>query len=373
METVECIVVGAGVVGLAIARALARAGREVIVLEAEDAIGTQVSSRNSGVIHAGIYYPQDSVRARVCVRGKRMLYDFCAEHGVHHQRIGKLIVANDVSQLEALDALKVKAELNGVNDLRRLQPAEAEALEPSLSIAGALLSPSTGIIDVHELMLAYQGDAEAHGAMVVLNTPCLGGELRDGAIIVDTGGEEAMRLQCRVLVNAAGLGAQRVASGLRGFEPTLIPPLYPAKGNYFGLNGRSPFSHLIYPMPDGAWLGVHVTLDLGGRCRFGPDLHWVDDLDYDVDMDQMDAFYASIRRWWPELPDGALYPDYSGIRPKLYPRGETASDFMIQTDAIHGVPGLVNLFGIESPGITSSMAIAEDLRNHLTPHLASKV
>lgn len=361
MEHVQSIVVGAGVVGLAVARRLAMAGHEVLILEAENAIGTGVSSRNSCVIHAGIYYERDSVKARVCVAGKHALYDFCASHGVHHQRIGKLIVATDDSQLPALSAIQSKAAANGVDDLVRLDRAQANALEPAVQCVGGLLSPSTGIVDVHEFMLALLGDAEAHGAMLALATRVSGGEVGAERIVVEAGEGEEFRVSCDLLVNCAALGAQGVARSLRGLETTSIPPLHYAKGNYFALAARSPFSHLIYPMPDGAWLGVHATLDLGGRCRFGPDIHWVETLDYDVDRRELNAFYDSIRRWWPDLPDGALQPDYTGIRPKLYARGEAAADFVIQGPDRHGVPGLINLYGIESPGLTSSLAIADEV------------
>ncbi len=361
MEKVDCIVIGAGAVGLAVARAQALAGREVLVLEAEPMIGSGVSSRNSGVIHAGIYYERNSVKARVCVPGKHALYDFCERHGVHHQRIGKLIVATDESQRPALDALRARAAANGVIDLEPLDVEQAHALEPAVHCVAALLSPSTGIVDVHEYMLALQGEAEANGAYVALATPCVGGSVAGKRLLVETGGTESMDLECNTLINCAALGAQDVANALNGLPAESIPRLHYAKGNYFGLTGATPFSRLIYPMPDGAWLGVHSTLDLGGRCRFGPDIHWVDDLDYDVDDQELEPFYGSIRRWWPALPDGALYPDYTGIRPKLYARGEPAADFMLQGPGEHGVPGLVNLYGIESPGLTSSLAIADEV------------
>jgi L-2-hydroxyglutarate oxidase LhgO len=354
LEHVESIVVGAGVVGLAVARRLAMSGREVLVLEAETAIGTGVSSRNSCVIHAGIYYAQDSVKARVCVAGKHALYQLCASHGVSHRRVGKLIVATDAAQLPALDALRDRAVANGVRDLRRLDAHEARALEPEVRCAGALLSPSTGIVDVHEFM-------EANGAALALATPVLGGAVESGRIVLETGGTESMTLSCDLLVNSAGLGAQALAASLKGLPAQSVPPLHLAKGNYFALARRSPFSRLIYPMPDGAWLGVHATLDLGGRCRFGPDLHWVDTLDYDVDDHALPDFYASVRRWWPGLPDGSLQPDYTGIRPKIYGPGEAAADFRISGPADHGIPGLVNLYGIESPGLTASLAIAEEV------------
>ena len=361
MDRVECIVIGAGAVGLAVARALALRGREVIVLERHDVIGSEVSSRNSGVIHAGLYYPNRSLKARVCVAGKHALYDFCASHGVAHARAGKLVVATEDEQLDAMDALIERARRNGVEDLVRLDPREARELEPEVDCVGALLSPSTGIVDVHEYMLALEGDAEANGAAVALGSPCLGGAVRDDGIRIDAGGAEPTSLVSDVVVNAAALGAQNVARSIEGLDPAYVPPLHYAKGNYFYLIGRSPFSHLVYPMPSGAWLGVHVGLDLGHRCRFGPDLHWVDTLDYDVDASQIERFYASIRRYYPALRDGALQPDYTGIRPKIYGPGETAPDFVIQGAETHGIDGLVNLFGIESPGLTSSLAIAEEV------------
>ena len=367
MDRIECIVIGAGVVGLAVARALALSGREVIVLERHDVIGSEVSSRNSGVIHAGLYYPAGSLKARACVAGKHALYDFCASHGVAHARTGKLVVATEDDQLDAMDALIERARGNGIADLVRLDPREARELEPELACTGAFLSPSTGIIDVHEYMLALEGDAEANGAFVALNSPCLGGAVRDDGIRIDAGGAEPASLVCDVLVNAAGLGAQDVARGIEGLDPAHVPPLHYAKGNYFCLTGRSPFSHLVYPMPSGAWLGVHVGLDLGNRCRFGPDLHWVDTLDYDVDAGEAENFYASIRRYYPALRDGALVPDYTGIRPKIYGPGETAPDFIIQGAEAHGIDGLVNLFGIESPGLTSSLAIAGEVVARVTP------
>jgi len=358
---VDCVVVGAGVLGLAAARALARAGREVIVLEANAAIGMEISSRNSGVIHAGIYYPKDSVKARVCVAGKKSLYAFCEAYGVGHQRIEKLLVATDESQLPLLRSYQERAADNGVDDLRYLTGAEARALEPEVRCSGALLSPSTGIIDVHAYMLALQGDAEEFGAVVAFNTPVLGGRVGARETVVEAGGEHAATLACRLLVNCAGLGAQAVAGSINGFPEARVPRLYLAKGNYFSLNRASPFRRLIYPMPVGAWLGVHLVLDLGGRCKFGPDIHWVDRVDYDVDVSQAEAFYPAIRRYWPGLPDGALQPDYAGLRPKLYREGETPRDFLIQGPDDHGVAGIINLYGIESPGLTASLAIADEV------------
>ena len=361
MERVECIVVGAGVVGLAVARALALRGREVIVLERHGVIGSEVSSRNSGVIHAGLYYANDSLKARVCVAGKHALYEFCASHGVACARTGKIVVATEDDQLDAMDALMERARANGVGDLVRLDPQEARELEPEVSCAGAFLSPSSGIVDAHEYMLALEGDAEANGAFVAFGSPCLGGAVHDDGIRIDAGGAEPVSLVGEVVVNAAALGAQDVARSIEGLDPACVPPLHYAKGSYFRLAGKPPFSRLVYPMPSGAWLGVHFGLDLGNCCRFGPDLHWVDALDYDVEAGRDGNFYASIRRFYPALPDGALLPDYTGIRPKLYGPGEPECDFFVQGAEAHGIDGLVNLFGIESPGLTSSLAIAEEV------------
>ncbi|MBT5434444.1 MAG: NAD(P)/FAD-dependent oxidoreductase [Rhodospirillaceae bacterium] len=365
MESVETVVVGAGVVGLAIARALALSGREVIVLEAAEAFGTATSSRNSEVIHAGIYYPTGSLKARLCVAGKWMLYEFCVSHGVDFTRFGKLIVATEQSELEILDGLKAKAAENGVEDLIRLDAAEVAAREPELRAAGALLSPSTGVVDSHGLMTAYLGDAEAAGAMLALHAPVESGEVRNSGIALQVGGEMPMTLYAREVINAAGLGAPVLGKAMAGLDPEHVPERYMAKGNYYTLSGRSPFSSLIYPVPMKAGLGVHVTLDLGGQCRFGPDVEWVDEIDYEVDPARADVFYEAVRRYWPGLQDGALQPGYSGIRPKLQLPGGAATDFMIEGPGDHGVPGLVNLFGIESPGLTSSLAIAEVVRRKL--------
>ena len=358
-EQVDCVVIGAGVVGLAVARSLALRGREVIVLEAADMIGSVTSSRNSEVIHAGIYYPKDSLRARFCVEGRRWLYGYCAERGIPHRRCGKLIVATDEAQVEALRGIRARAEANGVDDLEWMSGNEATALEPELHCVAALFSPSTGIIDSHTLMLNYQGDAEAHGAMLAFLTPVEGGEIIGDGILLETGGEAPMQLLCRSVVNSAGLFAPALAHKLRGFPTERIPTPYFAKGNYFDLGCKSPFSRLVYPIPREGGLGVHITIDLAGRGRFGPDVEWVDTLDYNVDIRRADGFYEAVRTYWPAMPDGVLLPGYAGIRPKIHGPGEPQPDFIIQGPGDHGVPGLVNLFGIESPGLTSSQPIAE--------------
>lgn len=365
MESVDCVVVGAGVVGLAIARSLALAGREVLLLEGAEAIGTGTSSRNSEVIHAGIYYPAGSLMARHCVAGRRMLYAFCAERGVPHARCGKLIVATSEEEAGRLAQIQSRAAANGVEDMRVLSREEALALEPSLSCHGALLSPSTGIIDSHAYMLALQGDAENAGAVLAFHSPVLSGRVVPEGIVLEAGGAEPMTLLCRSLVNAAGLGAPALGRAIDGLPPGMVPREYYAKGNYFTLAGRSPFSRLIYPVPVPGGLGTHLTIDLGGQARFGPDVEWVDHVDYEVDPRRGDSFYEAIRRYWPALPDGALQPGYSGIRPKIVPQGAPAQDFVIQGPATHGVPGLVNLYGIESPGLTASLSLAEAVRETL--------
>jgi L-2-hydroxyglutarate oxidase LhgO len=356
---VECVVVGAGVIGLAVARALAQWGHEVVVLERHGSIGNETSSRNSEVIHAGIYYPTGSLKAQLCVAGRERLYGYCARRGIGHRRIGKLIVATSSAQSATLEALQQKAEANGVWDMQAMTAPQARRLEPAVRCTAALLSPSTGIIDSHGLMLSLQGEAEEAGAMIAFHAPVMGGWLEPDRITLDVGGTAPMRLACRRLVNAAGLGAQEIAQRLVGFDWAFVPPRFLAKGHYFTLPGRSPFNRLIYPVPEAAGLGVHVTLDLGGQARFGPDVEWVDSVDYDVDPQRALSFYQAIRRYYPELRDGALQPGYTGIRPKLQPPGGPPEDFVIQGPETHGVAGLINLYGIESPGLTASLALAD--------------
>lgn len=358
MDQVECVVIGAGVVGLAVARALALAGREVLVLEAASAIGTGISSRNSEVIHAGLHGSVDWLKARLCVQGRRMLYDYCKARGVGHKRCGKLLVATSSSELPQLQALAQRAAANGVDDLQLLTSAQARAMEPALVCEAALWSPSSGIIDSHGLMLAFQGDLENAGGLVVFNSPVAKADCAGSHIDLHTA--DGTVLRTGLLINSAGLQASALAATFNGLAPTHVPQTRFAKGNYFLLQGRAPFSRLIYPMPQAGGLGVHLTIDLGGQARFGPDVQWVDSAeDWVVDPARGNGFYAEVRRYWPGLADGALQPGYAGIRPKLNAPEEAARDFLIQGPATHSVPGLINLFGIESPGLTSSLAIAE--------------
>jgi L-2-hydroxyglutarate oxidase LhgO len=358
-DSVDTVVIGAGVVGLAVARALALAGREVIILEAESMIGTGISSRNSEVIHAGIYYPKGSLKARLCVAGRRALYAYCEAHGVPHRRCGKLIVATNAEQEANLERILAAARGNGVEDIRLITRDEALTYEPALACTGALLSPATGIVDSHGLMLALLGDAEAQGAMIAFGSEVTGGSADGEGVAVEVAAEgETMRLKARLLVNCAGLTAQRIAGSIAGLPRATIPTLSYAKGNYFTLTGRAPFTRLIYPVPEKGGLGVHLTLDLGGQAKFGPDVEWVERPEYDVDPARAARFYAAIRTYWPGLPDGALAPGYAGIRPKL-PAADAAADFVIQGPKTHGVAGLINLYGIESPGLTSALAIGE--------------
>ncbi|MFN9279972.1 MAG: NAD(P)/FAD-dependent oxidoreductase [Betaproteobacteria bacterium] len=387
-NVLDCVVVGAGVVGLAVARALALAGREVVVLEAAEGIGTGTSSRNSEVIHAGIYYPKGSLKARLCVQGKQALYAYCAERGVPHRRCGKLIVATEAAQLATLADIRAKAAANGVGDLKHLSRQEAQALEPEIECVGALLSPSTGIIDSHAFMLALQGDAEHAGAVFAFFSRVARARVVDGGFEIEvqtldlqptstgtpgaaasgtagSSGHESAEFSstsiwhARTLINVAGLHAPDVAARIEGLDARHVPRAHYARGHYFSLSGRPRFQRLIYPVPQPGGLGVHLTLDLQGQARFGPDVQWVDGIDYTVDPRRADAFYAEVRRYWPALPDGALQPGYAGIRPKLAGPEAPNLDFRIDGPAQHGVPGLVNLLGIESPGLTASLAIGE--------------
>jgi L-2-hydroxyglutarate oxidase LhgO len=317
------------------------------------------------VIHAGLYYATGSLKARACLAGRAALYRFCAERGVPHRRLGKLIVATDEGEHATLQSIRAKALANGVDDLRLLDAADAKGLEPELNTVGALLSPSTGIVDSHAYMLALLAEAEAQGAVLVCRTPVVGGEVTAEGFVLQTVGEAPLQLGCRLLVNAAGHGAWTLARNLRGFAQDNLPPYVLAKGSYFLLLGRQPFRHLIYPVPVDGGLGVHLTLDLAGQARFGPDVEWVTAFEYSVDPARAASFYPAIRRYWPALPEGALQPAYSGLRPKLSGPGQPAADFMVQGTAQHGIPGLVQLFGIESPGLTASLALAELVRRTL--------
>ena len=359
MSDVDAVVVGAGVIGLAVSRALALTGRTVIVLEAERVIGSGTSSRNSEVIHSGIYYPEGSLKARLCVDGRQRLYEFCDAHGVSYRRCGKLIVATKEAERPAIEALLQKGISNGVDDLVWLGAAEATAMEPALRCVGALFAPSTGILDSHGFMLALRGDAEDHGAAIAFNTPFLGAKIEDDGIVVSAGGAEPTTLKTAALINCAGLQASKVARAIVGLEHAHVPETRYAKGNYFALTGRSPFQRLIYPAPHSHGLGVHLTFDLAGQVRFGPDVEWIDKIDYAVDPTRSEGFTEAIRSYWPGLPDDALVPAYAGIRPKISGPSEPAADFRIDGPERHGVGGLVNLFGIESPGLTSSLAIAD--------------
>jgi L-2-hydroxyglutarate oxidase LhgO len=360
-ERVDALVVGAGVVGLAIARELTLAGHEVVVVDRAEGIGTGTSSRNSEVIHAGLYYAPGSLKAQLCVEGRAALYGYCKERGIAHRRCGKLVVAADDSEVSALEALQAQAWANGVADVRLIGASEARAMESALVAAAALHSPSTGIIDSHGLMLALQGDAEDRGAMFAFHSPFDAATAASDGFDVRIGGADPMRLSARLLINAAGLQASSVARRIEGLEPRHVPDTRFCRGHYFALMGRAPFTHLVYPMHNRAGLGVHFTLDLGGQGKFGPDVDWLPQgagEDYVVDVTRIDGFAREIRRYWPALADGALAPAYSGIRPKIVGPGAPAADFRIDGPEVHGLPGLVTLYGIESPGLTASLAIA---------------
>ena len=363
MDRVDCVVVGAGVVGLAIARALARAGWPVLIIEAGASLGAGTSGRGSGVIHAGLYYPAGSLKARLCLAGRPALYAFAEAHGVPHRRLGKLVVATSAAEDESLHAIAERAHANGVDDLAPLSAAAAKTLEPALACTSAYLSPSTGVIEAPALLRALQDDAEEFGAVSAFQAPLRAAARDKAGFVLDIGGATPMRLGCRVLVNAAGHGAPAVARAIEGMPAAHVPNGGYAKGNYFALDGAAPFSRLIYPVPVPGGIGTHLTIDVSGGACFGPDVEWVETLDYAVDPGRAKSFYADIRRYWPALPDHALRPAYAGIRPKISGEGEPARDFVIEGEAAHGIAGLVNLFGIESPGLTASLAIGDAVRD----------
>ncbi len=366
MERIDCVVIGAGVVGLATARELALAGRDVVILESEDRIGTGISSRNSEVIHAGMYYEPGSLKAALCAPGSRLLYHFCSSRAVPHQRCGKLIVATRADQLPHLRAIQKRGEANGVEGLVILTHEAAKELEPELECLAALYSPSTGIVDSHGLMKALLVDAEQHGAALALKSPVKAGRATSDGLILDIGGEDPTSVMASNVFNCAGLSAVPLAHRMEGHRGVPLPSGHLAKGNYFSLSGQAPFSRLIYPVPESAGLGVHLTLDLAGQARFGPDVEWVDSEHYDVNPQRCASFYSAIRKYWPGLPDESLQPAYAGIRPKLHGPNDTARDFLILGPQEHGIPGLVHLLGIESPGLTACLSLAGRVTQHLT-------
>ena len=358
MDRVECIVVGAGAVGLAVARVLAMSGREVLVLESETAIGTATSSRNSEVIHAGIYYPRGSNKAKLCVAGKLQLYDYCQQKEIAHRRLGKVIVATTSDELPVLDDYLAKAQANGVHDLEKLTAEQVKELEPDVLAVGGLLSPSTGIIDSHEYMLALQADMEAAGGQLAVSSPVTGGRVTSDGFVIRAMDDE-LEIGCQLLVNSAGLQAQSLSAVVEGIPPASIPSCHYAKGHYFTLAGAAPFLRLVYPLATSAGLGVHVTLDMSGAARFGPDVEWIPDIDYSFDESRHGTFVSAIQAYYPQLDPEQLVPGYTGIRPKVVGPGDPAGDFIVQGPEDHGVPGLVALYGIESPGLTASLAIAD--------------
>ncbi|NNJ75379.1 MAG: NAD(P)/FAD-dependent oxidoreductase [Anderseniella sp.] len=360
---IDCVVAGAGAIGLAVARELAQSGREVLIVEADEAFGRGVSSRSSEVIHAGMYYTPGSLRAQLCVEGKWLLYDFMKKHNVSHSNCGKLIVACEPDEVATLEAIISKGAANGVNDLELLDESQARALEPELKCVAAILSPSTGMMDSAGVMLALLGEAENAGATLATRSPVAGGRVGGRQIEIDIGGAEPMTVGCNLFVNSTSLNAPQVASSLEGLDGVHVPTAYYGKGSYFSIAGKVPFSRLIYPCPVVGGLGVHLTIDVGGQARFGPDVEWVDEPNYNVDPARGDEFYAMVRRYWPALPDGALQPSYAGVRPKIVPPGNQIQDFRIDGPEAHGVPGLINLFGMESPGLTSSLAIGRYVVN----------
>ncbi len=370
MERVDCVVIGAGVIGLAVAREMALQGRETILLERESSFGTISSARNSEVIHAGIYYPKDSLKAKLCVEGNRLLYEYCRTHQVATQPYGKLIVATDSTQIDDLQALLYKAQNNGVPEIKMISGDEARLLEPQLHSKAAILSSSTGIVDSHGYMLSLLGGFEDAGGMVAYQSPLISampiGDKAQNGFELEIGGADGMRIQTKLLINCAGMSAPAVAQKIISLDKDQIPKAYFAKGNYFSLSGKSPFKHLIYPIPEPGGLGVHLTLDMGGQAKFGPDVEWLDidqeeQIDYTVNPKRGDGFYEAVRRYWPGLKDNSLQPDYSGVRAKIVPPNSPAGDFCFNTPQDHGLQGLYNLYGFESPGLTSSIAIARYL------------
>ena len=378
MDQVDCVVIGAGVVGLAVAREMALQGRETILLERESAFGTISSARNSEVIHAGIYYPKDSLKAKLCVQGNRMLYEYCRTHHVATQPYGKLIVASDESQLDDLQAILYKAQQNEVPEIKMITGDQAKAMEPELNCAAAVLSASTGIVDSHGFMLSLLGGFEDAGGMIAYQSPLisakpLGENAKDG-FELEIGGADGMKIQTKLLINCAGMSAPAIARKIQSLNEEQIPKAYFAKGNYFSLTGKSPFKHLIYPIPEPGGLGVHLTLDMGGQAKFGPDVEWLEideesQIDYTVNPRRGEGFYEAVRRYWPGLKDNTLQPDYSGVRAKIVPPNAPAGDFCFNTPKNHGLEGLFNLYGFESPGLTSSLAIAKHLEGHIKSSL----
>jgi L-2-hydroxyglutarate oxidase LhgO len=378
MEQVDCVVIGAGVVGLAVAREMALQGRETILLEREASFGTISSARNSEVIHAGIYYPKDSLKAKLCVAGNRLLYEYCRSHQVSTNPCGKLIVAADASQLDDLQAILFKAQNNQVPNIKMISGVQAKSLEPQLRCEAALLSASTGVVDSHGFMLSLLGGFEDAGGMVAYQSPFLSakaiGNQAEGGFELSIGGSDGMTIQTKLLINCAGLSAPAVAQKIEGLSQEQIPKAYFAKGNYFSLSGKSPFSHLIYPIPEPGGLGVHLTLDMGGQAKFGPDVEWLDieeegQINYTVDPGRGDRFYAAVRQYWPGLKDGALQADYSGVRAKVVAPNQPAGDFCFDGPEQHQLQGLFNLYGFESPGLTSSLAIAQNLEAQIKSSL----
>jgi len=374
MEQVDCVVVGAGVIGLAVAREMALQGHETILLERESAFGTVSSARNSEVIHAGIYYPKDSLKAKLCVEGNRLLYEYCRSHQVGTQSYGKLIVAADETQIIDLQAILYKAQNNGVPEIKMISGDEAKSLEPNLQCVAAILSSTTGIVDSHGYMLSLLGGFEDAGGMIAYQSPLISakpiGNNAEGGYALEIGGADGMQIQTKLLINCAGMSAVTIAQKIEGLKKDQIPKAYFAKGNYFSLSGKSPFTHLIYPIPEPGGLGVHLTLDMGGQAKFGPDVEWLDidaeeHIDYTVDPRRSEGFYEAVRRYWPSLKDNSLQPDYSGVRAKIVPPNAPAGDFCFNSPNDHGLHGLYNLYGFESPGLTSSLAIAKHLERQI--------